>query len=210
LAFILKTLKFLTKKVETEGEETSQIIESQLTRQLLPFFRFRMKKYYGPDDRLFNVTLDEYLEADIHYLAFMKSKDEKDLDKLVATLYRKKNKKADPKAPDYSGDIRQPFNEYLIDVRARKIARMPHEIKLMVFFFFQGCRNFLSVNFPDVFTGASGATGRNYGPLSLVDALSGEDVTKNETIRKTLLYDVMVRLQRAAEAAEELRKQSKT
>lgn len=202
MASLLSYLNFLTKIIKKEKEEI-RILESKLTKQVMPTFKLYFKKYYGPGDRLFNIIFDEFLEADNHFLKFLQTQDDKELDKLVATLYRKRDRKTKKTNQEFSGDVRQPFNDNLITRNSKKLHKLPREKKLLIFFFYQGCRNFLTINFPAVFSqNGEKSTGRNYGPLSLIDALSGDDVTKNKLIKQTPLYDVLVRLQKAAETAE--------
>lgn len=207
LADMLKTLDFLTAEIKKEDETVQRIISSWLTKQKLPWFRYRFKKYYGPETRLFNILFDEFLEADQHFLAFTRTHDDNDLNKLVATLYRPADKRVKPGNINYTGDRRETFNDNLVEYRAKKLRRVPVETKLIILFFYQGCREFLKVNFPAVFSESTGKKGRNYGPLELVDALTNEDVTKKP--EKEKLYKVMVRLQKSADKYEEMKKNLK-
>jgi len=176
----------------------------------MPEFRFGLRRYYGPQEKLFNLIFDEFLEAQIHYGNYRSTGNPESLNKLVATLYRPQRKDYHPKALSYNGDRRQPFNAALVPYYARKFKRLSMETKHAVMLFFEGCLQFLDINFPHAFGNSESSSPNRYGPLSLVDALSGEDVTKNEKIRQTMLYDVMVRLEQAAVSYNQLKEKLKT
>lgn len=198
LVSLAHTCEFLTTQKKTKDGQHVYSLNSDLTKNLIPDFKHRLKKYFGPDDRLFNVVFEEYLEADNHFLAFSKSGEVNDLDKLVATLYREKSRKHNPNKTNYKGDLRQVFNNNLVKPRAKRISKLDEKIKWAILLYYQGCRRFLALNFPHVFDSPKGSSEKGYGPLSLIDALTGDDVTKNKAVRTSYLYDVMVRLERAA------------
>jgi len=203
------TLSFLTEEGTAKNGNPVIALNSSLTKNLIPHFHHRFRTYFGPDEKLFNITFDEFLEAESHYSAFSKTGNTKELSKLTAVLYRREAADYNPKSVDYSGDRRRPFNSELVNYHARLLKHFDYETKLAISLFFQGCLNFLNVNFPHVFSKKGGKSGRDYGPLSLIDALSGDDVTKNEQILKSRLYSVMVRLERAALQYEQMNENKK-
>jgi hypothetical protein len=115
----------------------------------------------------------------------------------------------DPTAIDYNGDRREPFNDFLIDARQKKIEKIKPHFKLGVFLYMQGCKYFLAEKFPLVFKQKSSGKDDGLGYLSLIDNMNGGDPTKNEPIRKLNLYDAITRLQKAAEQHEEFKKNKK-
>ena len=169
-----------------------------------------MRRYYGPADKLFNITLAEYIKAEVFYTNYLKNNDEEQLNKLIAVLYRKRKLFISKKSETYRGDLRRKFNDHLVSLHAKKLNKLPAEVKTAIAIYYEGCRAFLHKQFPGVFK--SSGTGRQSGVdgmLALVDALTGGDVTKTENVRSSYLYDVMVHLQKAIEAAEEAKEKMK-
>ncbi|MBC8488857.1 MAG: hypothetical protein H8D45_22775 [Bacteroidetes bacterium] len=203
LVEISNTLDFLFETITDEGEEI-RIMNSHLSVNLLPKFTYKNKTFYGPADKLFNITFAEYIVAETNYLNFLKSKDELDLNKLVVTLYRFKDPEYIPDNVKTKGDPREQFNDHLIGRRAVNISKLNTEIKYAVFMFYKGCRNFIVKQFPAAHKPPKKKSSNNLGFLSLVDALTGGDVTKTDSVRKSYLYDVMVRLEQAAIIIEEI------
>ena len=142
-----------------------------------------------------HLIFEEYLEADSHFLTYSRSHNFADLDKLVATLYRPRNK---------FSKHRLPFNTNSVPRYAIKLRKLNSDIKFAILLYYQGCRKFLTYNFPHVFNSSVGSTKKGFGPLALIDALTGDDVTKTDAVRKSLLYNVLVRLEQSAIKNEEM------
>jgi len=158
--------------------------------------------YYGPSDKLFNITLSEFIHAETNLGRYLKTREIGYLDKLIAILYRPKGN--DPNATDFNGDIRQPFNDHRIDYHARKVHKLMMNVKLSILYFYQGCQQWYQRQFPHVFSPGKKKADNNLGFLNLVDALTGGDVSKTDEIRQSYLMDVMVHLERSAIEYEEM------
>lgn len=204
-------LSFVTKEIKNEHDQVAYAIESKLTINLVPTFKHRFTTYYGPSDKLFNISFVEYITAEGYFSKYINNQDPLLLDKLVATLYRKRSYRIRKSGINYRGDIRQKFNDHLIDRRARKLKNMNPEVKTAIALFYEGCRTFLQKQFPDVFKSAASGGKKSGVPgmLALVDALTLGDVTKTEQVRGSYLYDVMVHLQKSIENAEEMKENMK-
>jgi hypothetical protein len=202
-----KKAAFLLTETETKDERIT-FIQSKLTCNCVPEFRCRFRRYYGPADRLYNLTFGEYIVADNYYTRYLETRNVEFLDKLMATLYRRKDKEYDPESSLYRGDKREPFNSHTVEARAKKLSRMDINLKLAVMLLFQGCKNHLSNVFREVFTPSGGSPSR-FGALSLVDALTNGDVTKSETVRNQYLWDVMVHLENTIRTHRELKEKQK-
>ncbi len=207
LLAIGNSLNYLTSQVNNKEGIDVDVLNSHLTINLIPSFRHRLIKYYGPTEKLFNLVFDEYLEADNHFMEFSTSGNIQSLNKLVATLYRPQQKNYKPNSIASRGDCRQIFNSHTVKHRAKKLSKLSIETKYAVLLYYQGSRKFLAKNFPHVFSSTSKNITGGFGPLGLIDALTGDDVTKNKAVRQSYLYDVMVRLERAAINQEETQKQ---
>ncbi len=207
ISSISKTLEFLFKKIVHKKTATF-IIDSRLTNNLIPEIKVSGKTFLGSSDGLTNLTFNEYIHSETSFYKFCKTKEEKHLNKLIAILYRPKNKKATPDNIDYKGDLRVSFNDFLTDRYARILNNLNPVTKNAIFLFYQGCRNFLLEKFPNVFSGGS-SSGEDvfYGFMNLVNALANSDVTKKEEVRKAYLMDVMVTLEQLAKQRIEAEKQ---
>lgn len=182
--------------------------ESDLTRNKIPVVKRRFKKYYGPSDYLYNMNYDEFKEAENFFLAYNSKKDEKYLNLLVASMYRKKKKKYNPDSPDNNGDKREKFSSFNIERRAKKISGIPFEYKLAVFQFFYGCLRHLSKVFPIAFESRSGGAvyDRVQASLKVMNYITGNDVTKKEIVRNANLYDVLASLDEEKNMSDQLLK----
>lgn len=100
---------------------------------------------YGPKDKLRNVTFLEFIFVDTFYSLYMQ-KQEGALDKLIAVLFRAKDKKNLIK-----GDIREDFNENLIDNRLKNVAFLPEYYKQAIVFNYGTWRKWIELQYPFVF-----------------------------------------------------------
>lgn len=208
LTELANSMDFLISRAEKkDGIHVS--LESKLTRNIISFFKIDGLKYYGPADKLFNITFSEFIHTETNLKRFMNSRDVVFLDKLIAILYRKQARDYDPDSKDFNGDRREPFNDHQIDARAAVISKMDHNIKIAIYLFYTGCQNWIMNQFPHVFQGTGKRSDDSLGFLGLVDTLTGGDVTKNELVRSSYLMDVMVHLEKSAIDYEKMKKDLK-
>jgi hypothetical protein len=104
------------------------------------------RKLYGPASRLENCSAAEWAFADKFLNAFLKTKDENDLNSLVACLYR----------PAFKNhpltDVREPFDLGKVEYFARHTAKLKLSERLAVAIFFMGCRTHIIDRFKPVFS----------------------------------------------------------
>jgi len=200
IKFISNFLSFLFKEI-TEKENVKYIVNSKLSKNLIPHFRFKHSKYYGPADALTNLLFSEYIHALTNYVRYCKTQETQYLDKLITILYRKKKpllfiKK---KLPNYNGDIRKKFNDHFIEKNSKKFQKLHHKYKLSILWFFEGSLYFLQRRFPFVFNGEGSGNDTEIFEsfLRLTDKLARQDPTKNKEIRNTYLYEIMINLDEA-------------
>lgn len=162
-----------------------------LNKNLLPVINFRFKKYYGPDWLLSNLTADEFDHADQFFLSFLQDKDEADLNRLIATLWRRKTVKA-----EYE-DIRQPFSEFLIEENAASIAKWPMHQKTACLLIYSGMRNaFVALEDSKAVFSSSGSgksTDNAWAKILLSLAHEGSLGTY-QTVKKTYIHDIVLKL----------------
>jgi len=186
--------------------------QSKLFLNRIPKIEFADgEAWHGPADAIGNLRWDEFCITQTHYGRFLITQDEKYLHELAAVLYRP-HSGADPKAADFSGDVREHLNALITEERSKKlIENQPPEFLLTVLWFYAGCLEFINNEFPGVLSDPKKtedstegrSTGNSTDPfdamMELTDVLCNEDVTSVEKVRSSNLYDVMRRLKNAKE-----------
>ncbi len=184
-----------------------------LTKQLLPEIVCRVKLspkrevLHGPAERFRNLTFAEFIYCDTLFSFFCKTNNIAYLDKLIACLYRTQRANHDPTGPTYKGDIRQDFNEHLIDGRLPLIEPLPMYIKYAILAWYRGCRKELEQLYDRVFTETNQqkAAEGDWGDVLL--SLSGEKFGPLEQTSQQRVHTVFKEMQRQAREHEELRRQ---
>ena len=122
-------------------------LENDLSIQLIPqFIAGLFKTLHGPASRLENCSAAEWAFADKFLNAFLKTKDEKDLNSLVACLYR-------PACKNHPlTDVREPFDLGKVECYARHTAKLKLSERLAIAIFFMGCRTHIIGRFKAVFS----------------------------------------------------------
>jgi len=158
--------------------------EIDITNNLMPKIRCKLKYFYGPSEFLSNISIEEFAFADKAFVLFLKEKKFEALDELVAILYREKDKDANTKNKDYKGDNRLPFNSYQIEFNQKRLNCLSFYIKISVFLFYWGCRNSLVKKYKNVFSSGNEnkASSLDLGWIQVIFDLSGE---KFGTIEET-------------------------
>lgn len=100
--------------------------------------------YYGPADRLSNISIEELNFTYRFYFDWIVKKDKIALDRLVTTLYRPAKKKR-------KGDIREDFDMEIIQTRGSILPRMPEEIKTAIGFAYKGSVEYMFSRYPIIF-----------------------------------------------------------
>ena len=137
------------------------------------------------DSRWENMTFLQYLEAENFYQAYVHTKDEQYLTKLIATLYLKKGKKYD------NNDTNK---------RVRRLSRCNKVTKMCVMMWAMGVKEFLTSKFPDLFAPVLNAPSRSGAPdmyaiiQNQVRMLTDGDITKREKVLEALAWDALEEL----------------
>jgi len=190
------SLSFVTKPFISffKQENEAFIINPLLTRQLLPEIKISFRKQiYGPSDGLSNLTFAEFIHAETAYAQYLKTNDEKQIDRLIAILYRPAGK-IKPGDKNWNGDIREPFNDYLIDEYAGALLKINPTLKRAIRWYYEGCKVHISQLFPFVFKKGQGSgqqsdTFRNF--ISIVDELAGNNPAEHDRIMHVQLYTAL-------------------
>jgi len=132
-------------------------------------------KMKGPEPGLTNFTFEQFLgQSEPYYTLCLQNGKDEDMDNLIRVMY------------NYAGD--EENNELL------KSLYPAH--KLAIYYYYQGCSAFIKLKFKSVFTSPS----KNEKPdglefTRLVNQLNNNDISKNEKIKSTNLYEALTYLQ---------------
>lgn len=169
-----------------------------LTRQLLPSIRIRKKfstvRFHAPSDNFNNLTFEEFDDAEYWFIELMNpdtKQREKALNMLCAILYRPYLQTA--------VDNRIPYHATENEPRAEWFSYCDTRHKLCVLLWYMGCRNALTDQFHELFSGKGDGEG-NWTMLahSLAGPVLGDiDKVNKSPIRKVLTE--MLRLYRQGE-----------
>lgn len=128
----------------------------------------------GPEHALTNLTFEQFFnEAESYYYLSCKNKDGKNLDKLINTLY------------NYKGSAE---NE-------SKLIGLFQAEKLAIFLFYEGCSNFIKNKFREVFKNGESKKPDGLEFTRLINSLNNNDISRNEQIKNTNLYEALIHLQ---------------
>ena len=175
--------------------------DSHLTKNLFPQIRIFNKRFFGPSNSCYNISVHEFMFAEKMIDLFHVSKDKKYLRKLCAILYRQQKKNYNPKSPDFNGDRRETFNDFTFERRARLFRFLSAKKQYAVYIFYIGCRNALIEKHPYLFNSASvssetSKTGENLKNLLVI--LNQGDITRNKEILKSQIWEAFSQLNELA------------
>lgn len=106
-------------------------------RNVFPTLKLGGKKLHAPADDLSNIGFGEWCFVYEFYRYYRISRNVSWARKLIATLYRHADRRKDPKRHDYDGDIRLPFNENLIDGRAKYVEGIREDVQNAILAWFE-------------------------------------------------------------------------
>jgi hypothetical protein len=184
--------------------------KNTLTKNLIPIH----EGFAGPKDDFGNLTGLEFVcSEDYYFRAFTKDHPDAQremsiemLNEFVAVLYRpikdNYNIKIDP-----DGDIRSPFNENICHYHAvGQIRYWPLQVKLAIFTWYEGCRQKMIEENPDVFDGGSGEPAK-YGLLSVMRTIAETGIHGDfDKVQKMFVKMWMIELNEKAEEVKQLKK----
>lgn len=150
---------------------------------VLPEFGF----FKPVDVRLYEVTLDEYLFLDSAFSAYVKTKQKKYLNRMLAIAYRTKGEQ---------------WNSNILDKKARWFWLVPFYKKYVIFIWFVGLKNWLKTEYPFIWQNSgSSEISHAQAILNLLSSLNNGDVTKNKELLKTHVHEAFYELNLKAEQA---------
>lgn len=122
---LMETVNFFFKITKREdGVEQFEILPTGI-KNLIPAFRHRLRKYYGPGEFLHGMTFAQFKDALTCSQKYMETMDDYWLIRLAATLYREKSKAF--------------YHIDEVDRRSARLKRLNKGILYMAFCYFMGC-----------------------------------------------------------------------
>jgi len=183
--------------------------KSVVTRNFFPKIKIGVKSYLGPSNTLGNVNASEFSEADFHFLNYHKHQKDEDLHLLIASLYREKDPLKSIKSPEYNGDLRENFNTYTVDKRAKTIAKLSTWKKLGIYTFYRGCRKEIEQTYDRVFSKKTAASVESYGWPETFMRMSGDQFGKVSEVMKNDMHEIFLKMQIDLKDQEEWERKNK-
>ncbi len=169
------------------------LYDTCLDKPLIPFFKNdKGKIYHLPAQGLSNCVIVEYVFAD-KYFEDIRKGDSSKIDALILALCRPQRKDYEPDSPDYDGDIREKFNENLIDSRVKDMKNVDMRLKMYFLLFFMGCKRSLAQKYSPLFAEAEedsdSITRPDFGFVGIIWELAG-GVVNQDKVQFTHLHDI--------------------
>lgn len=185
LAWLLHSVEFLTVD--------SRLTVNKFTRIWLPIGRV-----FGPTEKCYSITYLEFIHAEAALYAYQQTSKVEHLNHLCAILYRPQKKDYHPLRPDFDGDRREPFNDFIYRHRAKWFNFVSIRKRFAIYLFYTGCRNELMDSFKNLFSGSS-VSSDPVNPVKslrkIIHDLNMGDLTKNETIYKMQVWEAFEHLE---------------
>jgi hypothetical protein len=183
--YLIDCLKFLFKDNEIISE-----------RVVNPYPELRLgwfggKRFFGPDSGLANITLSEWMQAEIERTLYEETQNPMHLFTFLAILWRPTGLNH----PD--GDMRAPLSQDTLTERAQYFSRNLHPYKIRVMqWYYYGCFNFITNKFDEVFSAGNSTEDTLFDSfMAMVNGLAKNDLSKIDKIRSSLLYEALYNLQ---------------
>jgi hypothetical protein len=155
-----------------------------------------LKEFYGPADKLTNITAYEFFAyCEKLYWQYKAKPDPETLNALVAVLYREKRKS------EVNDDVRCPLTDSGVAKRAKVMAKLPLHVRLAILFNYEGCRNFITTLHSKAFSGKGGQAKKR---VDVTLTLAGGKLGDLKETRQTNLYDFLLNLEELIEQEEKL------
>lgn len=151
-----------------------------------PKVKSRFNVYYGPEGPLKNTSGAEFAYADKYFSAYAKSKDIKDLNRFIACLYRDATT-----GGNWLIDMREPFEFRKIESNAKKIRKVPMEIKYAIYLNYIGVRADMVKSFPNVFNNKNQSKAKSFGWPGIFYELSGDKLGKEEEVQNKFIWNLL-------------------
>lgn len=150
----------------------------------LPFLKPKTRNlitntFFPPQDRLANLTCDEFAVADDLHIKWRETKNVEYLHYLTAVLYTRTKKRPD-------------FDKNELHETAKLFSKVPIKKLLAIEIAYFGCKNNIVKRFPKAFPKAnpeaSGSKNKKYGFGKVILSMAKGDLSKLESIKKVNIF----------------------
>jgi hypothetical protein len=187
---ILSLSNFLFKEKSTLSKNHLDSISTSIFR----------KNLYGPSDDFQNLRLLEFSFCDSYYMRYRMSKEEENLDKMIAVLYRPAAAVKD------LADKREKLNQHTIEDRAKQIKKLPLLEKQAILLWYTACRSRLERTYNYAFSKEKQhkAKSKNYGWAGLIVSMAGEKFGTVEQTSDEYIHTIFLQMDMQLQAQEQL------
>jgi len=158
-----------------------------------PFQKIKIKGtwYISAKQGLSDITYEQFVDLMTNFDAIESTPDR--INNFVAILY--KTAKGEQCTPETA-------------------SKLSNYTKTIIIWYYIGSMNFIAGKFPRTFSSTGASTGSKNrtiidNQMRVIDNLAGNDLTKKETVKKSLLYDALFTMEIAAENFEKTQRKSK-
>ncbi|KZS41916.1 hypothetical protein AWE51_00270 [Aquimarina aggregata] len=131
----------------------TEFLNTSIGRTDFPkYLKLGFIKLYGPSSRMSNLTIDQFSIADVFYYRWCRTRDSKELNRLVSILYS-------PKGQEFS---REDLGHSIY------VKLMPKDKKLAVVLAYMGSRKLLTDSFTYVFKNSKESGGSSYNSFDKI------------------------------------------
>jgi len=198
-------LSFIDESTEENILDVTNFVfeKNTLTKNLFPKLRGKFfTSWVGPRDRLADLSIYEFSFAFDCYLKYSKTNDEKQLNNLVAILYREGTSRDEFLK---SGNTKVPFILNLVEQRAKQITKLDDKYKQAVYLFFSGCLDALATQYPLIFK-SSGSNNTNATFIDTIIGMSGDKFGSFDETKEQNIYIVFKELTELIVQSEKMNK----
>jgi len=169
--------------------------QPELTENKLKKIRIKNKTIYGTENALLNVTFEQYFgHVEPAFAAYMNDEENIEmLNYMISSLYA------------FESDTGK-FNPDLIPGNMDLMHKLQIKYKYAVLLFYLGCRDLLSSKFPKLFSNKKIKGTNELAYFEMIENLNNENISNNNAVKESNIYEAFIRLTKMIEKNEELRK----
>lgn len=183
--FLSETLNWMFH-VEEKRKKVTYTLSNSLSRNLLGKIKRPrgLSPLYGPADLLRDVSAIEFAKAHVRYESYVNTGDVRELNRMVATLYRPKKKGS-----------KLNYSDHLAERTALSMPMVPIQQRYAVFLFFQGCLWHLKKMYPLPFSQQpQPSEGAGYGWAGIFRALTDGKIADIDRVMELPIHTVLMDL----------------
>ena len=192
LTEMAKTIDFLHSKRELTINLIPELIIKGIGVRSLHATTQQATTIQGPQNQMTNATFEQFFgHTESAFSAYAKTNDMEMLDYLISSLYSFEN---------------ETFNPLVVEQNQKLIKNIDTKFKIAVLLFYLGCRDLMANKFPELFKKSKtkiAASDMYY--FEMVENLNNENLSNNEKVKKSNLWEAFTRLTAMIEKARKLK-----